>query len=113
MEVDRSSNTNDYFSKDRPAYLYKSELIDLDNLKTEYELDLVGWMCNATVGNIGSSYDQSPDLTNSAFDASFKSTYFSTAADAKYIWVPEPQFLIDTDANYDDMIFNITVTISE
>ncbi len=106
FEVDRSFNNNTYFPKDRPAMLYKSPLIDLDNLQSEYPLSLTGWMCNGTV-NTTAGYDQSPDLTQ--FPPSF--SYFSTEADAAYVWVPEPQYLADTGGSYDDMIYTITATI--
>jgi len=50
FEVDRSYNGNTNFPKDRPSVLYKSPLIDLDNLQSRYALSPAGWMCNATVG---------------------------------------------------------------
>ncbi|MBN1646898.1 MAG: choice-of-anchor D domain-containing protein [Spirochaetales bacterium] len=113
FEADRSYNENLYFIKDRPSYLYKSGLIDLDNLDTSYPLTLTGWMCNGTVGTTA-GYDQSPDLGQ--FPESFKSTYFSTVAGAKYVFVPEPDYLIDLpaeDSNYDDMIFTLSAAIDE
>jgi len=61
--------------------LYKSPLIDLDNLQSEYTFTLNGWMCNGSVGT-GASYDQSPNL--SIFSDDFKSSYFETVEDAAY-----------------------------
>jgi len=108
FEVDRSYNKNSYFTKDRPAMLYKSPLIDLDNLQSEYTFTLSGWMCNGSVGTTA-GYDQSPNL--SVFSDSFKSTYFDTVKDAAYVWVPEPEYILDTGENFDDMIYSITAVI--
>jgi len=108
FEVDRSYNNNDFFTSDRPAMLYKSPLIDLDNLESEYTFTLKGWMCNGTVGTTA-NYDQSPNL--SLFTDSFKSTYFDTVKDAAYVWVPKPEYVIDTGGSYDNMISHITAAI--
>lgn len=106
FEVDRSYNGNTYFTKDRPSMLYKSPLIDLDNLQPEYSFQLAGWMCNGTVGT-NAGHDQSPDLTQ--FPAPF--SYFSTMAEAAYVWVPEPQYVADTGGSYDNMIYSIKAAI--
>jgi hypothetical protein len=52
FEIDRSLNANAWFG-DRPAFIYQSDLIDLDSLKESYPLRLDGWMANATRGRYG------------------------------------------------------------
>ncbi|MBN1116902.1 MAG: hypothetical protein JXA77_06850 [Bacteroidales bacterium] len=58
FEIDRSKNNNDYFT-DRPCFIYKSALIDLNNLQESYELTLEAFMPNDTKG---SSFGQNPPL---------------------------------------------------
>jgi hypothetical protein len=50
FEIDRSWNANEtYFkNRDRPAYTYKSGLINLSALAASYPLALDGWMSNDT-----------------------------------------------------------------
>jgi hypothetical protein len=52
FEIDRSWNDNTYFS-DRPSFIYRSGLIDLDNLQSSYALSLYGWMSNDTGSSAG------------------------------------------------------------
>ncbi|MBN2039651.1 MAG: hypothetical protein JW864_06395 [Spirochaetes bacterium] len=93
FEIDRSLNLNTYFN-DRPAFLYQSELIDLDNIQSSYSFTLIGWMCNGTDSG---PYSQAPlDLT--LFPDDFSAYIFMT--DLKYI---EP---------VDDMINSIAVSIT-
>ncbi len=47
FEIDRSRNGNTYFN-DRPSFIYRSSIIDLDNIATEYTLSLYGYMGNGT-----------------------------------------------------------------
>jgi hypothetical protein len=56
FEIDRSLNDNEYFN-DRPSFVYKTNLIDINDLKDSYTLNLVGWMTNDT--NTG-TYSQAP-----------------------------------------------------
>ena len=58
FEIDRSKNNNDYFT-DRPCFIYKSALIDLNNLQESYELTLEAFMPNDTKD---SSFGQNPPL---------------------------------------------------
>jgi hypothetical protein len=55
LEIDRSNNSNAYFSADRPAFTYKTGLIDLDGLssQSDYPIILAGWMSNDTDGYYG------------------------------------------------------------
>lgn len=57
FEIDRSTNGNDYFM-DRPSFTYKTDLIDLDNLVTPYNLNLDGWMSNGTTVSEEPSFGQ-------------------------------------------------------
>ncbi len=58
FEIDKATNGNEYFN-DRPCFIYKSELIDLNTLKEYYMLNLEGYMANNTGGgNLG----QNPPL---------------------------------------------------
>ncbi len=56
FEIDRSENGNEYFV-DRPCFIYRTEQIDLSNLKSSYEFSLVAYMANDTEG---SKYSQKP-----------------------------------------------------
>jgi hypothetical protein len=62
FEIDRSTNDNAYFP-DRPAYTYRTALIDLDNLESSYTLGLFGWTANNTGdpdNDPGTEYSQQP-----------------------------------------------------
>jgi hypothetical protein len=61
FEIDRSWNSNVNFY-DRPAFTYRSSLIDLDDLQSPYDLSLYGWMSNDTTGN---SLGQQPKVADS------------------------------------------------
>lgn len=56
FEIDRSKNNNEYFG-DRPAFVYRTELIDTNQLQNEYALTLYSWMSNGT--DTG-TYSQAP-----------------------------------------------------
>jgi hypothetical protein len=53
MEIDRSRNGNAFFNDDRPAFTYKTGLINLASLQTAYQITLAGWMSNETTGYYG------------------------------------------------------------
>lgn len=57
FEIDRSKNNNDWFT-DRPSFVYKTALINLDSLQASYDLKLEGWMSNDTTG----TYGQNPQV---------------------------------------------------
>ena len=56
FEIDRSLNANDYFT-DRPAFIYQSDLINLNALETSYDLDLTAYMPN---GTLSGTWSQNP-----------------------------------------------------
>lgn len=60
FEIDRSRNGNAYFT-DRPAFLYRSSLINFSQIsaETNYDLSLYAWMANDTEH---STYGQQPPL---------------------------------------------------
>jgi hypothetical protein len=64
FEIDRSWNSNTNFY-DRPAFTYRSGTIDLDNLQSQYDLGLYGWMSNDTTGT---SLGQQPKVDGSIPD---------------------------------------------
>ncbi len=64
FDIDRSTNSNDYFY-DRPAFTYKTEIIDFADLKSSYDLSLTGWMANSTAGT---TYGQQPKITGAVTD---------------------------------------------
>ncbi len=47
LEIDRAKNGNEYFD-DRPSFIYKTDTIDLNNLKDSYSLKLNGFMADKT-----------------------------------------------------------------
>ena len=66
FEVDRSWNGNTYFY-DRPAFIYQSDLIDLDNFDqtgTDYNFILYGWMSNGTKGTGSLSQEPKSPISN-------------------------------------------------
>jgi len=91
FEIDRSLNDNDYFDADRPAFTYKSALIDLDGLEAEYQIDLDGWMSNDTTG----TYGQQPNTTIPGY--------------APYEYMTD----LDYIAPWDDMVDSASVTVRE
>ena len=62
FEIDRSTNGNAYFY-DRPSFIYKSDLIDLENIEDLYHLELKGWMANDT--DSPEKYSQQPKTAGS------------------------------------------------
>jgi hypothetical protein len=58
FEIDRSTNSNSYFY-DQPAYTYRSDVINLNNITTSatFPVNLYGWMANNTTGM---TYGQQP-----------------------------------------------------
>jgi hypothetical protein len=61
FEIDRSENGNEYFY-DKPSFIYRSNVIDLDNLQMSYSLNLYGWMANDTSNP--KKYSQQPKDKN-------------------------------------------------
>ena len=59
LEIDKSLNENAHFN-DRPSYIYKSPLIDLDNPEPQYDLVLDGWMANDTLSGTWSQAPKNP-----------------------------------------------------
>ncbi|MBN1646899.1 MAG: hypothetical protein JW874_02600 [Spirochaetales bacterium] len=102
FEIDRSWNPNDYFTTDRPSFLYSTEEINLDTLDSSYECTLAGWMCNDSMSGYVS---QAPnDLDEFPF--------FDDISDVPYNYRTELEYIADSDGNYDDMINSITVTVT-
>jgi len=95
FEIDRSKNDNTYFY-DRPAFLYRSELIDMSQLSVNnvYSLSLYGWMGNDTWGTI---YGQIPK--ESANIPQYEA--YKLMTDLLYI------------ENHDDMVSSLDVTFTQ
>jgi hypothetical protein len=92
FEIDRSWNDNTYFS-DRPSFVYRSEVIDLDSLQASYALSLYGWMSNDT-GTSAGTLSQEPLSTISGWK---KETLMT---DLSYI------------APTNDMVSSLSVTVT-
>ncbi|MFW5777329.1 MAG: hypothetical protein ACOCZB_08600 [Spirochaetota bacterium] len=102
FEIDRSTKANAYFN-DRPSFLYRSDLIDLDDLQPSYSFELVGWMINDTLSG---TYSQAPlDLDEFPF--------FDEVDDAVFNYRTELEYIENTGGGYDDMIDQITATVTE
>jgi hypothetical protein len=93
FEIDRSWNSNTYFN-DRPSFIYRSELIDLDSLQASYALSLYGWMSNDTLASAG-SLSQEPLSAISGWEKN------KLMSDLTFI------------APVSDMVSSLTVTVSE
>ena len=97
FEIDRSLNGNTYFT-DRPAFLYKSELIDLDNLKPSYNFTLTGWMINDTHSG---TYSQAPKDMND-FPG------YTNVSDLMYQFMTDLSYI----APVDDMIISLSASVN-
>lgn len=96
FEIDRSLNDNQYFG-DRPAFTYRSGLIDLDNLQASYSLALEGWMSNNTLSG---PYSQAP-LAGSAIPGW-----------AAFAWMTDLAWVADAGGStWNDMVSSLTVTV--
>ena len=98
FEVDRSRNYNTYFDSDRPSFIYRTDLIDLDtsDLSLEYNLTLYGWMSNDTTGY----YGQQPNVTIPGFA---QYTLMTGAANLQYIEA----------GGLDPMVTSLKVTVAK
>jgi hypothetical protein len=91
FEIDMSLNSNTYFG-DKPAYIYRSDVIDLDSLSSSaYNLSLYGWMSNDTTG----TYGQAPITAITGW------TTYKLMTDLSYI------------APVTDMVSTLTILISK
>jgi hypothetical protein len=91
FEIDRSVNSNTYFG-DRPSFIYRSAVIDLDALSpAAYTLSLYGWMSNDTLSG---TYSQNPVSTILGWAA------FTLMTDLSYI-APDT-----------DMVSTLTATVA-
>ncbi len=105
LEIDRSNNSNQYFAKDRPAFTYKSPVIDLSTAPTPYQTDLLldGWMSNHTgYGNPFTQYSQQPIEADG-----------TTVPDIPG-YAPDT-YMTDTSwiAQVDDMVSSLSVTVTK
>jgi hypothetical protein len=90
MEIDRSNNSNAYFSNDRPAFTYKTALIDIASPQSAYSIFLAGWMSNNTTGG----YGQQPNTPIPSY--------------APYVFMEDTTYVYP----YDDMVTAGQVVIS-
>lgn len=93
FEIDRSRNGNAYFT-DRPAFTYATEFIDLDSLKPEYPLSLIGWMANDTDGT---PYGQQPQQAIPGFQ--------------QYLLMADTSYVEDSDGSTADMVDSATAAV--
>ena len=102
LEIDRSRNNNAYFDNDRPSFIYKSEIIDVDNLQGSYSIASkpFGWMSNDTTG----TYGQQPNLSIPNF------TTFRLMTD---VIEDNIKYVVDSDGDYNDLITNLTLEVTK
>ena len=96
LDVDNSVNTNEYF-QDRPAFTYKSELIDSTASPAEYELALDGWMGNDTTGN---PWGQDPRKAVEDYKT------YKYMQGEKYL-----PYIIDNDGDYNNLVSSVTAEV--
>jgi hypothetical protein len=94
FEIDRSENGNEYFY-DRPSFIYRSDVIDLDKLQMSYSLNLYGWMANDNSNP--KKYSQQPKDKN-------KIPGFE-----QYKLMTDTSFIADTS----DMVSSVKAVISD
>lgn len=96
FEIDRSRNSNAYFY-DRPAFIYRSDVIDLSETQEGYPLSLYGWMSNDTEGT---SYGQMPK------------DEAAVPGWSAYALMTDTAYIADGAGSLGDMVTSIKVVVS-
>jgi len=94
FEVDRSWNDNAFFN-DRPAFTYKTAVIDADNLQASYPFSLDGWMSNTYTSD--ASLSQQPLSTVPGY--------------APETYMTDISWIKDRDGDWNDMVVSAQATV--